>query len=102
MKSKNILTNLIDPDNIILKLPTPNLTAKIDISNRMIMLSGNFRMPQEISKIAYIGISKDTEQKFSLDNIRINFIITDEKNKVGFSSKYIPNNIISSTCFLSS
>jgi len=79
MTTNNILLNISDPDNILLKSPTPVLIVKIDSDNRL-LLSGNFRLSEQISKIAYIGPSKNTYQEFSLHELVIKFIISDDKN----------------------
>ena len=98
MKSDNLLSNIIDEDNIILKLPIPNLILEVDPLVNNLVLSGNFRMLQEISKLAYIGTAKNTIQQFTLSEILINFEVTDDQNKVSYSSKYDPASVISSTC----
>lgn len=101
MNSDNLLTNIIDEDNIILKLPSPNIILSIDRSSdiNMLEISGNFRMSQEISKIVYNGPSKNTLQLFELSEIYIKFSIHDDTdNKVEYISKYDPTDVISSTC----
>ena len=101
MKSDNLLSNIIDEDNIMLKLPHPNIILSIDRSDdiNMLKISGNFRMSQEISKIVYNGPSKNTLQIFELSEIYVKFIIQDDTdNKVEHISKYDPTDVISSTC----
>jgi hypothetical protein len=98
MKSVNLLNNIIDEDNIILKLPTPHLTISIDGSTNTLVISGNFSMSLEISKIAYTGPSKNTTQIFSLSEIYISFNINDSENNIKYSSRYEPTNILSSSC----
>lgn len=98
MKSDNLLNDIIDKDNIILHLPSPNLTLGIDTVTNVLVLSGNFRMSQQISKIAYLGSSKNTVQPFTLSEIFINFSINDGENSIDYSSRYVPITIISSTC----
>jgi hypothetical protein len=55
-------------------------------------------MPLEISKVAYLGSSKNKTQEFTLYDISINFNIDDGEIKKEYTSKYDANNIISSTC----
>lgn len=98
MKSDNLLSNIVDEDNIMLKLPTPNLILEVDQSVNNLVISGNFRMLQEISKLAYIGAAKNTMQQFTLSEVLINFEVTDDQNNVSYSSKYEPASVISSTC----
>jgi len=98
MKSDNLLSNIVDEDNIMLKLPTPNLILEVDQSVNNLVISGNFRMLQEISKLAYIGAAKNTMQQFTLSEALINFEVTDDQNNVSYSSKYEPASVISSTC----
>jgi hypothetical protein len=100
MKSDNLLINIIDTDNIILKIPTPLLTLEVDNDKYIINSIGNFGILNEIPKIAYIGPSKNTLQTFSLLNIYVYFKIgnedhDDEDDTTVFSSKYEPSSSIS-------
>ena len=101
MKSNNILTNIIDEDNIISKLPIPTLSISIDLDNKLLILSGNISIVKEISKMAYIGPSKNTLQEYNLSKIYINFDIDDSINKIEYSSTYEPiNTTLSSSIFV--
>jgi len=98
MKSDNLLKNINDEDKILSKLPTPNLTLGVDTATRVLVISGNFRIAQEISKIAYTGYAKNTTQNFVLSELYISFSINDGKNKLEYSPKYKPVSIISFSC----
>lgn len=99
MKSNNILKSIIDPDNIILKIPASTLVISVDTSTNILNIAGNIAILQEISKIAYVGISKNTLQKFTLKYIYINFTINNIKynfrvkssSTVALTSIYIIN-----------
>jgi len=93
MKSNNILKSIIDPDNIILKIPASTLVISVDTSTNILNIAGNIAILQEISKIAYIGVSKNTLQEFALKYIYINFTINDIK----YNFKVEPSSTVAST-----
>jgi hypothetical protein len=85
MTSNNILNDINDIDDILLNVPKPVLVILIQSQN--ILLSGNFNIENNISKISYLGSSKNKSQDFSLKNIVINFEINDSKNSQDFNIK---------------
>jgi hypothetical protein len=85
MTSNNILTDINDLDNILLDFPQPVLVISVKSNN--ILLSGNFSIENNISKISYLGSSKNKNQEFSIKNIVINFEINDSKNSQDFNIK---------------
>ena len=85
MTVNNILNDINDLDNILLTDPIPVLV--ILIQSHDILLSGNLSIKNNISKISYLGSSKNKSQDFSLKNIVINFEINDGKNNQDFNIK---------------